>query len=209
LECGGSTPLCLTAGKMPALHRRWPLPDSRPPAKKLQRLQTLWGLYWKHRILPFVTGGLPSKEYQRNLRLGWVARRLGLEELASFKDLTPEQLDQAIDAIQAELPADLVKRRRRRSREEARSMGRAGRRGYEEKVVRPASADDLARIRELLAQLGWSQERFEGFLRSRSGPLGGRMQIRTQADSNKVKWALKGILKQERAEAKQLQEVPA
>jgi hypothetical protein len=53
--------------------------------------------------------------------------------------------------------------------------------------------EDLARIATITAELGWDQARLDAFLRSGSSPLKHRASIRTQADANKVWWALKRI----------------
>jgi len=70
------------------------------------------------------------------------------------------------------------------------------------RVVQPPDARQLERIAELRARLGWDAARFEAFMRSRSGPLLGRPEIRTMGEANKVAWALKRILNsKEKAEA--------
>jgi hypothetical protein len=61
--------------------------------------------------------------------------------------------------------------------------------------VQLATSEDLARIATITAELGWDQARLDAFLRSGSSPLKhrGTSSIRTQADANKVWWALKRI----------------
>jgi len=164
-------------------------------AKKVTRLQTLWGHFFTHRILPFEKAAKPSAEYRRQLRLGWVAGKLGLEELASFNDLNWEQLDKAIDALQKELPADLVKRKRP-SREQAKRYGVEGRRSNGKGLTGPADGPSLELLGLLRQKAGLTdQARFEALLRSRSSPTRGRTRLMTQADVNRVIWMLKGMLR--------------
>jgi len=159
--------------------------------RQLRRLQTLWGIFCRQL-------GLGRPGDTREARLAWVGGQIG-RQISSCKDLSRAEAERAIDALQACLPPELVKHRRL-GRGEARALGTAGRRQGASKVARPAGPEELRHIEELLAKLGWDNRRLEAFLRSRSGPLRGRAVIRTLADANRVRWALKALLK--RSDAK-------
>jgi hypothetical protein len=58
-----------------------------------------------------------------------------------------------------------------------------------------ATAEDLAPIDEMRQRLGWSREAFDAWLRSPSSPLKTSTALRTLADCNRVRWALKSMLK--------------
>ena len=60
-----------------------------------------------------------------------------------------------------------------------------------------ASAFDLGNIEKYYGRLGWDRETFDRWLRSPRSPLGrhSRPQIRTVAQANRVRWALKKMLK--------------
>ena len=60
-----------------------------------------------------------------------------------------------------------------------------------------ASAFDLENIEQYCGRLGWDRETFDRWLRSPRSPLGrhSQPQIRTVAQANRVRWALKKMLK--------------
>ena len=58
-----------------------------------------------------------------------------------------------------------------------------------------AGEEDLARVRIEIDRLGRNEESLAKWLESPRFPLGGRTQIRTLADANRVWWALKAMLK--------------
>lgn len=129
----------------------------------------------------------------RHARLVWASVNVD-RVLSSFNDLTAAEASKLIDLLKTSLGQEVIppdRSKRRRSRESAHAAGTAGRRGSEEKTVQLATTEDLARIQAVLVDLGWDQARLEAFLRSGSSPLRGRGQVRTQADANKVYWALK------------------
>jgi hypothetical protein len=72
-------------------------------------------------------------------------------------------------------------------------MGTEGRRDQIHAETTMVSPDDMRRIQWQLTRLGWDQARLDTFLASPRGPLGGRTQIRTLGDANRVYWALKRI----------------
>jgi hypothetical protein len=160
--------------------------------RQMRRLQTLWGLFCRQL-------GLGRPGDTREARLAWVGGQVG-RQISSCSDLSRGEAERAIDALQASLPPELV-RRRRPGRREARELGTAGRRGIASGIARPAGAKEISQISQLLARLGWDNARLAAFLRSRSGPLRGRAMIRTLADANRVRWALKALLKRSDAKA--------
>jgi len=168
--------------------------------KQMKRLQTLWTLFWKHvakgQSLEGHVGPAFIRITERSARLAWIGGQLG-RQLGTCKDLSRQEAEKAIDALQAHLPKEYV--RRRPGRGYARDLGTAGRRGVNARTVRPPDPGQLARIEQLKAELGWSKERFEAWLRSQHGPLRGRAQIRTMGDANAVAWGMKRILKEQRA----------
>jgi len=87
--------------------------------------------------------------------------------------------------------------RRPRDRASARAAGRHGRKGVPVEIPVLAAPEDIARVHELRKRVGMDVEGFEGWLRSRSSPLGrfGDATLRTVADCNKVYWALKSMLR--------------
>lgn len=153
---------------------------------QLARLQVLYGQLAAHEI------GLSS---DRESRLRWASERLQ-REIASFKDLSASDAGFLIDSIQQQLGVK-VPPRKRPGAAQARRAGLDGRRDGAEYSATPqmATSEDLARIQNLLDQLGWQQETFRKFLDSARSPLARRADktIRTTADANKVWWALKRI----------------
>jgi hypothetical protein len=138
---------------------------------------------------------------ERDTRLAWASANCD-RNITSFKNLTLAEASKLIDILKTALDQPVVppdrSKSKRRSRDEAQRAGTAGRRGDQSKTVQLATAEDLARIATITAELGWDQARLDGFLRSGSSPLKRRgtsfgTTIRTQAQANKVWWALKRI----------------
>jgi hypothetical protein len=150
-------------------------------AKQLKRLQTLWGLFCRQ-------ANLDAKD--RAARLEWAAGAIG-RQTGSFRELTADEANIAIDAIQKHLPPELLKRKRP-SRRLAQAYGTAGRRGRDEKEVRLVDAETWRLLDVLLARLGWTRERLDGFLKSRKSPVRSGA-IYTIADANRLIWALKNM----------------
>lgn len=151
--------------------------------KQMKRLQTLWGLFCRQ-------ANLDAKD--RAARLEWGADAIG-RQVSSFGELTVNEANIAIDAIQKHLPPQLLKRKRP-SRRTAQGYGTAGRRGREEKEVRLVDAATLELLDRLRAQLGWTRERLDGFLHSKRSPVRSAT-IRTLAEANRVIWSLKALLR--------------
>jgi hypothetical protein len=168
-------------------------------SRQLTRLQTLWSKFYVAKVVPFLAAdlGMPKIEHSRMMRLTWAAQRLGLEQLASYKDLDRDQAAKLIELLQAELPKEMVTRRRP-SREQAQRYAKEGRRGDTSKLTGPPDATSLALLGTLRAKTELAaDQRFEAWLRSRTSPTRGRARLETQADVNRVIWALKGMLRRD------------
>ncbi|MBZ5627733.1 MAG: hypothetical protein LAO06_02590 [Acidobacteriia bacterium] len=157
----------------------------------LRALHTLFGIY-AARALDLTSSDL------RQQRLKWAAQNIG-REITSFRDLTDAEAGSLVDllkvAVGQEVSAPVRRRSRRpRSRQGAEACGLEGRQG-DERPVSIATAEDLAPIDEMRQRLGWSREAFDGWLRSPSSPLKSSTALRTLADCNRVRWALKQMLK--------------
>jgi hypothetical protein len=157
--------------------------DKRIQGGQLKRLQILWRQFADRSIAAAV---------DRDARLEWASKNCG-RTVTSFNDLTSREARSLIDVLQGSMGIANSSPDARPDRRRARSMGTAGRRGRKSKEVTIASPDDFARIQQQMSRLNWTQHRLESFLRATSGPLGGRVEIRTEADANKVYWALKGM----------------
>lgn len=166
--------------------------DGRATRVQLVALHALYCQWSKHTI---ETPGDP-----RSARLEWASQNLG-RAVASFAELTRDEAGRLIDGLKGSMGQQIGERphpwRKVRSRDRAHAAGTAGRRDGNSQLIQMASADDLARIDEALARLGWSRDRYEAWLRSGSSPLNGKesFAIRTVAEANRVWWALKNMLK--------------
>lgn len=153
---------------------------------QLKRLQTLYGQLCAHTQQP--SG--------RDARIAWASHLVG-RSIASFAELSSGDAGHLIDVLQGELGVKHPPQKRR-SREAAARHGKDGRHDGAKFAALPqlVSAGDLAAIESYWNRLGWTRERFDAWLRSphsplkKSGPV-----IRTKADANRVRWALKGILR--------------
>jgi hypothetical protein len=157
----------------------------------LRALHTLFGIYAARSL------DLTSSDLRRQ-RLNWAARNIG-REIASFRDLTDAEAGSLVDllktAVGQQVSAPIRRRSRRpRSRQGAEACGLEGRRAFP-RPVSIATAEDLAPIDEMRQRLGWSREAFDAWLRSPSSPLKTSTALRTLADCNRVRWALKSMLK--------------
>jgi hypothetical protein len=167
-------------------------PAGSPSGAQLRALQTLYSK-WQARTLDETSD-------PRALRLAWASESLG-RNVSSFKDLTNKEAYQLINVLKTSLGQAINERPSRhriRSRDLAHAAGTAGRRGAQSAVSYMVSPEDLARIENAIARLGWTRDRFEMWLRSSTSPLALKAdrQIRTVADANRVWWALKNMLKQ-------------
>ena len=160
---------------------------------QLTRLQTCYAQMCSH---------LAGYENTREARLQWAAQILG-RPVASFSKLSLDAARRLIDAAQGELghraplkATSVRNQSRKKSMENARRAGLDGRHDGTEFADQPqlVSAEDIETIQSYYHRLGWGEAQFEAWLRSRTSPLRGRRTIRTTADANGVRWALKGML---------------
>lgn len=158
--------------------------------RQLVKLQTLWGHHYRLAAEPGQGGNAAAS---RADRLAWLSETTG-RAVASAKELTNPEAEKAIRELMKRLPEHLRGRRRRMSGQRARELGTAGRRGATGTASLPGAAE-LAAIEELKAALGWDNVKFDAWLRSRYSPVRG--VVRTLADANRVRWALKAILKRQ------------
>ena len=153
------------------------------------RLQVLYGQLSAHEI------GVGAS---REARMKWATERLH-RTVTSFSDLSAADAGFLIDGIQQQLGVK-APLKHRPDRAQARRAGLDGRKDGAEYSDTPqiATAGDLARIQNMLCQLGWAEETFRKFLESSRSPLSSRADkaIRTTSDANKVWWALKRIARQ-------------
>ena len=155
--------------------------------KQMRRLQTLYSQYAAHAI----------EGNSREARIQWASDQVG-RAIGSFSELTFAEAKHLVDSLAAQLPAQKPQRRRL-SRDAAHRAGTDGRRGSEySSQPQMASAEDLAAIESYYMRLGWSRTQFDAWLSSPHSPLSKRARpsIATSADANRVRWALKGMLKQ-------------
>lgn len=176
------------------------MPDPSITKDQLKRLQTLWGQYARHELIPNT----------REERLRWANNHFQhrsssrLSPISSFKELRLAEASSLINTLQSVLgiketsPAAGKRRYRSRikDRDLAHAAGTEGRRGHGNSLT-VAAAEDLEMIDRQLAQMGWDRARLDALLRSPSSPLGRRStpQIRTVADVNRIMYALRGIAK--------------
>lgn len=145
---------------------------------QLAKLQTLWSQHAQR--------SLDVIDDPRTARLNWASSVLH-RAIPSFKELTAAEAAQLIDELGAALGYA--------NRDRAWHQGTDGRRNISRtRVSTMASVSDLSRIQDAVRRLGWTQEQFETWLGSRTSPIGGRKEIRTLADANRVWWALKRML---------------
>lgn len=156
-------------------------------SNQMRRLQTLYGQLAAHAI----------EGNNRDSRLQWASDQVG-RRVESFRDLTVDEARRLIDGLQGELgvKAPLQKRL---DRDAAHRAGTDGRRVSSSKAQpQMVSAVDLAVIEDYYTRLGWTRAQFDSWLSSSRSPLSNRARpaIATLADANRVRWALKGMLKQ-------------
>jgi hypothetical protein len=156
---------------------------------QLRALQTLFGLYAK--------SSLDVGADLRAERLAWATRTLG-RPVSSFKDLRGSEAAQLVGALKLVLGQESEPARRKpRSREAAHAAGTHGRKNRPVQIEMLATREDLEAVDSLRERLGMAKENFDAWLLSRSSPLRGRAVpvLRTVADCNRVRWALKAMLR--------------
>lgn len=166
-----------------------PRADMRLWPQKLRALQVLYSLFSEK--FPAETDG-----GSREQRIAWASRHVG-REITSFNQLTNGEAAQLIEFLKTTLGQKTSARlERSRSRLLAMARGTAGRKGSVESIAIMASPEDLAEVARMRERVGMTSEQFDSWMRSRKSPNGGRgSMLRTVADCNKVRWALKSMLK--------------
>ncbi len=158
---------------------------------QLTALQSLYAKWQAHAV--------QDRGDPRAARLAWASENAG-RTVTSFKELTADEARRLIDVLKVSMGQKLTREanpwRRIEERRAAREAGTAGRKNVRAGVIQLASPDDLARVAEAVGRLGWTEERFQEWLRSSRSPLhsAGAPLIRTVADANRVWWALKAML---------------
>jgi hypothetical protein len=154
--------------------------------QQMKRLQTLYGQMAKHTM----------EGSDRVARVQWASGLIG-RTLNSFSDLTFDEAKQLIDGLQGQLGVK-APLRKRLPRTDARRAGLDGRKDGAEFASAPqvVTAADLSVIESYWLRLGWTRVQFDAWIGSPRSPLGKARQIRTVADANRVRWALKGMLVQ-------------
>jgi len=168
---------------------------------QLAALHSLFHLY-APRFLGAASAGAGSDGVAaRRARLAWASGIVG-RELSSFTELQPAEATQLIERMKLALGQEIKRapRARRPGREQARAYGTAGRRGQTSNEINMVDAPTLELLDRLLAQLGWTRERLDAFLRSPKSPVRSGA-IRTLAEANRTIWALRGMLRRQESSA--------
>lgn len=151
---------------------------------QLQIAQILWSQYEKKTL--DVTAR--DKDESRQARLIFAGKIIG-HEIESFQKMTRYEAHILINSLKKSLGLPITVR----SRVIAEDRGLQGRSKSPRYDVM-ASREDMERIESAIARLEWNEERYRQWLGSPRSPLKGRMTVRTQADANRVWWALKKML---------------
>jgi hypothetical protein len=163
--------------------------DSIYPSQ-LRALQTLFGTYAR-RSFDLSDGDLRAE------RLSWASQNVG-RALTSFKELCADEATQLIEMLKLALGQETKPTwRRPRNRRAALAFATHGRKNRSVKVEMIATPADIEEIQGLRKHVGITEEGFEIWLRSRSSPISQRPEprLRTLADCNRVRWALKAMLR--------------
>lgn len=137
----------------------------------------------------------------REGRLAWASQLLQ-RTIGSFKELRRGEAIHLIDQAQGGLGLQHRPHALPATREQARRAGLDGRKDVaHEFAAAPqlVAAHDIEQIQSFVHRLGWSQAQFEVWLGSSCSPFGKRTDksIRTSADANQVRRALKRMLKRQ------------
>ncbi len=157
---------------------------------QLRALQTLFALYARRSLEM-------SAADVRTARLAWASENLG-RPVTSFTELRNAEAARLLEMLKRSLGQEVIPPvRRPRSRQAAIGFGTHGRRNRRVDVEILAAREDLQEVDRLRERLGMMREDFETWLRSRSSPIGrrGGRELRTISDCNRVRWALKAMLK--------------
>lgn len=158
-------------------------------ALQLKRLQTLYS--------QLAAASADPRTRTREERLLWASLVVG-RKVESFSELTGAEANTAIARLQKDTP-QTKRRPKPMERDAAERHAKDGRwdGGEFRQSPQMASAFDLENIERYYHRLGWDRATFDAWLRSPRSPLGrhSRPQIRTVAQANRVRWALKKMLK--------------
>lgn len=134
----------------------------------------------------------------RGARLAWASRIIG-RAISSFSLLRAVEAARLIELMKKALGQEVNsgrERRQRPGRDLARVYGTAGRRHETSNEIALVDAPTLALLDRLLMQLGWTRERFDSFLHSKSSPVKSGA-LHTLGEANRVLWALKNMLRRQ------------
>jgi hypothetical protein len=157
-------------------------------ARQLKRLQTLYS--------QFAAASADPRTRTREERLLWASLVVG-RKVESFSELSSAEANTAIARLQKDAP-QAEARPKPMDRDAAERHAKDGRwdGGEFRQAPQMASAFDLENIERYYHRLGWDRDTFDRWLRSPRSPLGRHSQprIRTVAQANRVRWALKKML---------------
>jgi len=156
--------------------------------EQLKRLQTLYSR--------FAAAAGDARVRTRQERLLWASFVIN-RRVESFSELTGEEADTCIERLKEDIPGRKRRPRKPMDRDRALRHGKDGR--YDSTFANApalAGAYDLEQIEQYYHRLGWGRDTFDAWLRSPRSPLGrrSRPQVRTVAEANRVRWALKRML---------------
>src|SRR6185437_13746825 len=125
----------------------------------------------RERRLPVHQLLLPCLNDERAQRLAWASGIIG-RAINSFSELRSDEATRLIELMKKALGQSTAPRSRKRpDRDQARAYGSAGRRSNSSNEIRLVDDTTLGFVESLIAQLGWSQERFDRFLSSSARPV--------------------------------------
>ncbi|MBZ5697899.1 MAG: hypothetical protein LAN18_05070 [Acidobacteriia bacterium] len=157
---------------------------------QMRALQTLFSAYAR-RFLDVSGGDLRAE------RLSWASQNVG-RAVTSFKELHGGEAARLIEMLKLALGQEVKPAwRRPRDRHAALAFGTHGRKNRPVKIEMIATPGDIEEVQQLRKYVGMTEEDFENWLRSRSSPVGQRPdpRLRTMSDCNRVRWALKAMLR--------------
>ncbi|MEZ2347386.1 hypothetical protein [Terriglobus sp. RCC_193] len=137
----------------------------------------------------------------RDGRLQW-ASELCQRKITSFSDLSRGEAIHLIDQAQAILGVDYKPYAWPNSREQARRAGLDGRKDVDHEFANApqiVSDEDMIPVYSFMQRLGWDETRLKAWLASPRSPFAKResKDIKTKADANQVRWALKRMLQRQ------------
>jgi hypothetical protein len=142
-----------------------------------------------------ISGDALTTFTKRENRLALASQIVG-RQIDSFTELHKAEAGKLIDVMKRALGQKVRAARNIPDRDQAQAYGTAGRRGHATKEIRLVDDQTMELLDSLIAQLGWTRERFDAFLRSGSSPVHGG-SIRTLQQANKVIWALRNMVRRQ------------